>query len=228
MSEFYEMLSKYYDSIFPFSDTTFSFLRKHCPDGGSVLDIGSATGSYVNAFKSYGYDAVGIEPEESLAAGNENVVKGDMRDLPKTFRGRFNLITCIGNTLVHTHSAGEAALALTGFCQSLKPNGKCVVQILNYARILEEGVTELPPIETDQLTFLRSYERTGRYIKFKGRICLGDDVLDSNTFLYPLTAEELRQGALIAGFNRIDFYGDFQGSDFNRSSSFMCVAVLSK
>ncbi|MCD8566934.1 MAG: class I SAM-dependent methyltransferase [Geovibrio sp.] len=95
--EFYRILAKAYDEVFPFSQTTFDFLRLHA--AGRVLDVGCATGAYVKRFHGEGFSAEGIEYVPELIKYTENISAGDMRRLPESFSGRFSLVYCIGNTL---------------------------------------------------------------------------------------------------------------------------------
>ncbi|QAR32488.1 class I SAM-dependent methyltransferase [Geovibrio thiophilus] len=224
--EFYRILAKAYDEVFPFSETTFGFLRKYA--GTSVLDVGCATGAYVKRFHEEGCEAEGIEYVPELMKYRINISAGDMRRLPESFSGRFSLVYCIGNTLAHCTDAEDARSILSGFARSLKDGGTAVIQILNYAGILEKRPAELPLIETEGVRFKREYRYTDGRIEFIGSLTAGGQAYSSSVMLYPLTHTELSEAAVKAGFSSCVHYGDFAGTPFNEAESFMLVSVLGK
>ncbi len=224
--EFYRILSKAYDEVFPFSEATFTFLKQHA--AGNVLDVGCATGAYVRKFHQEGFSAEGIEYVPELIKYTKDIQTGDMRRLPESFGGRFSLVYCIGNTLAHCTDASDAENILGGFARTLQSGGKAVIQILNYARILKKRPAELPLIETDNVRFVRNYSYMEKNIKFTGTLTAEGQTSSSSVTLYPLTHEELSEAALKAGFSSCVHYGDFAGARFDESESFMLVSVLGK
>ncbi|WP_265822260.1 class I SAM-dependent methyltransferase [Geovibrio ferrireducens] len=224
--EFYRILAKAYDEVFPFSQTTFDFLRLHA--AGRVLDVGCATGAYVKRFHGEGFSAEGIEYVPELIKYTENISAGDMRRLPESFSGRFSLVYCIGNTLAHCTDTADAENILGGFARTLQSGGKAVIQILNYARILKNRPLSLPLIETDRVRFVRDYTYAENSIKFTGTLTADRQTSSSSVMLYPLTHTELSTAAAQAGFSSCVHYGDFSGSKFDEAESFMLVSVLGK
>ena len=224
--EFYRILAKAYDEVFPFSDTTFGFLKQYA--GDEVLDIGCATGAYVRKFHEEGFTAEGIEYVPELISYSENVSVGDMRRLPASFDGRFSLLYCTGNTLAHCTNSKDAEEILKGFARTLKKGGKAVIQILNYTRILKNRPDGLPSIETGSVSFRRDYVYNEKNIEFVGTLTAGGETFSSSVILYPLTHKELTEAAAKAGFASCVFYSDFSGTAFKENESFMLVGVLSK
>lgn len=225
--EFYDMLSRYYDSIFPFSEETYHFLKSHIEmDNATVLDIGSATGSYVKQFNSDGIKAFGIDLSDF--GKTYPFVKGSMSALP--FKNEsFDIIYSIGNTLVHAKSRKEFAQIMEDAFFLLKPKGRLILQILNYDRILNNNIKKLPDITTEECTFERyyEYENQGK-ITFKGVLTVNDSKYSSTVELIPVTFDEVKWVADKVKAHFVRFYGDFSGSKFFKNDSIMLIAVFYK
>ena len=72
----------------------------------------------------------------------------------------------------------------------LQEDGKAIIQIINYDRVLKHGQTKLPDIFHEEvgLKFFRSYEVDGneKYVDFKTKLHLKDKVEEHATKLIPL------------------------------------------
>lgn len=222
--EFYKILSKAYDEVFPFSEDTFAFLKSYAD--GAALDIGCATGAYVKRFHEEGFDAAGIEYVPELIKYQKDISVGDMRKLPAALNGRFSLVYCIGNTLAHCTDTKDAENILTGFAKTLKKGGRCIIQILNYDKILKNRPSELPLIQTDTVSFIREYGYTDHAVTFKGTLNAGGESSSSAVQLYPLTLSELKAAAEKAGFTKAEVYGSFTKEPYDEKSSFPLIAVF--
>lgn len=224
---FYKMLSVYYDEIFPFDEDTYNFLKSFTSKSDVVLDIGSATGSYVKRFNDDGIQAYGVE--FSLDFNRDyNVIISDMHHLP--FRPEsFDFIFSIGNTIAHARSRSDFANIIDYGMKLLKPSGKFLFQILNYDRILDNNIKQLPEIATDKVIFERyySYENPSK-IEFTGVIKNGTQSFESKTTLIPITFEEVKWVAGRVKTNFVQFFGDFKGKKYFKPDSFMLIAVFNK
>lgn len=170
--DFYRALSPFYDEIFPASTEAISFLDSQCKtrvDGElRILDAACGTGGHVLGLSSLGYDVTGIDIDASMInlaqekeyAKEIDFIEGDMRSLGEhSFPDKFDLIYCIGNSLVHLNEVREIEIFLNKVKKLLRPSGRGVVQILNYDRIREKRITELPQIDAagGEVTFFRRY-----------------------------------------------------------------------
>ena len=113
---FYTQFAETYESIFPFSEAVYGFLRRYLPaPPASVLDVGCGTGHYTGALAADGYDAVGIDLDAAMIAharahystARFHVMDMlDIADLDHPFDG----LACIGNTAAHLTQAQFSAL----------------------------------------------------------------------------------------------------------------------
>lgn len=130
-----------YDSFAPFYDLYThdyayeSWLRnieaaamRHGLHGSRVLDICCGTGKSFVPLLARGYDVTACDLSEAMverareaAAGAARVLLADARELPVL--GRFDLVTCIGDSL--NYMLGDEALgaAFHGVARNLRPGG---------------------------------------------------------------------------------------------------------
>ena len=238
---FYESISAYYDDLFPVSDAAVEFLDSLAKPEGRVLDIACGTGGHALGLSRLGHRVIGLDIDEAMIAaarqkrgqGEAEFVVGSMSslaDLP--LAADFDLVYCLGNSLVHLDDDEQIGRVLKDILALLVPGGRMALQIVNYDRILRERVMELPPIrsETDdagaarRLDFLRTYDyRPGdSHVQFITELTVQDERGNRNVKnsipLLILTSADLVALASQAGFSEIDLYGNFAGGSLTMDS----------
>jgi hypothetical protein len=130
----------------------------------------------------------------------------------------------MGNTLAHFHHKDELQRVLYGFAGILNMGGVCVIQLLNYARIITKKPRIVSRKTVDGTTFVRYYAYHGDTVIFKILTCRNEPgaairTLDSITLtpIYPKQISELLRGIgfKVALFGGIDFspYDEFESKD---------------
>lgn len=193
-----------------------------------LLDIGCATGELAFQLAAEEANVTGIDLNEDLlnqairkrgAASNPEFQSGDMLQLENDFKAdRFDAVLCFGNTLVHLESKEMVAQMLNGVSQVLMPGGKFLLQILNYDYILDEQVSELPVIETENVRFLRQYrfDKNSPKIRFYTELYLKKEnqVVVNDTTLLALKSNELLDLLRNAAFQDIELFSNFRQDAF--------------
>lgn len=108
--------------------------RKSGVNKGSLLDVGSGTGAFVNEMKLNGWRAIGLEPD----AGARNLAKQlydlnllDDKEFFHLQRNSFDVIT-LWHVLEHVHDLSNYVQQLKTL---LKENGKLFVAVPNYTSL---------------------------------------------------------------------------------------------
>lgn len=235
---FYQDISKYYDYIFPAGEEQLEFLRKEAgKPPKALLDIACGTGGYSIPLAREGYDMTAADidaamvqaVEQKLGGSNTGVksIKAGMLDLAEKLNNRFDLAFCIGNSVVHLDNAAEIQQFFKTAKSLLKTGGEFVIQIINFDRVLHKQVTELPELTNPEagLAFKRyyRYDPTANKIFFRTILTVKEGTFENEIPLFPLLSEEAANMLKIAGFEKVELFGDFTGKSYDRENSFMLV-----
>lgn len=230
--KFYEMLVKYYDDIFPVNDETYSFIRQDLIEGDKVLDVACGTGTYTLPLQKEGILAFGVDLEESMIEVAEEKAKKEgirsdfvvasMLNLDLVSDGDLRRIFIIGNSLVHLKSLDEIRTFLMLSYELLMNGGDLIIQIINYDKILDNGIKSLPTIEVPEkgVTFSRNYfyDLTSHSIEFASKLTVNGEVQESSVYLFPLRKDELIKELENAGFKEIEAYKNFKGEPYEKEA----------
>ncbi len=243
---FYSSISQRYDEIFPFSPAQHAFVLHHLrnPVEADVLEIGCGTGSLIIELAQVCRSAAGIDIDAQMAAAAQtkqlrrdrkaHILAADMRTISACFpAASFDLILSFGNTLVHLSSPAEMLKVLVSAAGLLRDGGCLLLQIINYDRILDNGIRSLPTIENERIRFERNYSLIGGSGGDTGRIEFTARLTDKTekktgvqqVMLYPLRKAELESLLVEAGFSRLRWYGGFDMAPPARDSIPRIVAA---
>ena len=157
MADYYDTLAADYDWLF--DDDTLAHgaainhpatarLLERTPHASLVLDAACGTGVNAAALARRGYRVWAADGSSAMAAvaaarfRSEHldipVVRSLWADLPAVVGERFDVVLCIGNSLVH--AAGRDAMigALTGLREMVRPGGHLVVDSRNWEKLHAE------------------------------------------------------------------------------------------
>ncbi len=226
---FYESIAQYYDRIFPLDPEQVGFLQNaYVGQGNGLLDVGCGTGTILVSLATRFRRLVGIDLDpallalaaEKLSANGlppHRVIEGDMRSILNFFpRERFSLVTCLGNTIPHLTSREDIAVFFSSAFACLEPGGSFIFQIVNYDRVLDFAVRNLPLIARDGISFDRLYSAPYDSGLIDFNTVLRDPsrhaVIRNSLKLYPLRLAEAKEFLLAGGFTRCSFFGDYDGT----------------
>ncbi len=232
--DFYQVLSRYYDDIFPLKEQQRDFLRRLIEREGikSVLDVGCGTGPVCLELSDWGLDSVGIDLSQEMVeiangkaearGSHARFIQADMLDLSGV-KGRFDGVLCLGNTLAHLSTEGLVEQALEQFAAKGK---NLLIQVVNYDRILAKKIAELPEIRTPDLKFRRYYKHLPNgLIEFSMQVEKGPDKASGVNILAPLTKERLEQAFSSTGWEAAGWWGSFGGEVWSPDSPATIVAA---
>ncbi len=241
-NEFYSSISRYYREIFPFNPVQLKFVESNAGGltGKRILDIGCATGELAYQLAQAGAHVTGIDLNADLLEQAKSEKKhlslkfqeGDMLKLDQDFtENQFDTVLCFGNTLVHLQDNASVLKMLRGVNNIITPGGNFLMQILNYDYILDEKISELPLIETENIKFIRKYEfeNNSNHVKFQTDLHLKKEnkVIRNETTLLGLRSSQLLDLLHQAGFESIQLYASFNMEEFGGKHLPLVVSAVS-
>lgn len=234
--DFYSVLSKHYDEIFPLKEPQKTFLENYVRRESltSVLDIGSGTGTFALATSQAGVRVLGVDLSDEMIEISRRKAQengssasfsiADMRDLT-SITEEFDGVFCLGNTLAHVAGEIELKEVLTQFAEK---GTHLLLQTVNYDRILAKQVKELPIIKTSSLTFYRHYTYRGDgLIDFSMKIEFPDtrQAVSGINHLFPLKYESLKKTLLETGWEVTGLWGNFDKDVWTEDSPATVLAA---
>jgi glycine/sarcosine N-methyltransferase len=220
----YSGLAKHYDEIFPLDEAASLFVKKEsakAPSREVALDIGCGTGNMTFELEKSFKAVTGIDLDAGMVArAKEKAAQQgkrssflvlDMAAVALNFPANsFDLVTCLGNTLVHLEDLRQVGAFLGQVRTILKPGGLFLLQILNYDHIIDHAITTLPPLETPLLSFQRKYIFTPGETRVVFETVLNvkgdDDSATDSVKLLLLHRNSLEKGFARSWFPRSEFF----------------------
>ncbi|WNS76532.1 methyltransferase domain-containing protein [Bacillus sp. DTU_2020_1000418_1_SI_GHA_SEK_038] len=231
---FYQVLSQYYDDIFPSNPAQLSFIKSVINNKAKLLDIAAGAGNQAIELAKSGYNVTAVDLDQKMVEKieqkrtghqvNLTALKLDMRDINHFKDQSFDAAICIGNSIVHLESHAEISKTLKKISNVLAEDGILIIQTVNYDRVLQHHITDLPLIELPNkgIIFKRTYDHFENKINFNGTLTVnqssGIHTYTNSVELYPLTSNELNESLIMAGFRKVELFGDFKGSEYSPDS----------
>ncbi|MFP4442959.1 MAG: class I SAM-dependent methyltransferase, partial [Spirochaetia bacterium] len=209
------------------------------PGTGNHLDIGCATGELLLKTRQQFQKSYGIDSEEKmieLADAKSDKFPGvtfqtmNMLHIGEHFPPNFfNVISCMGNTLVHLPGPKEVGRFITESRKLLSGGGRLIIQILNYQRVIEQNVTSLKDLTAGRYVFKRSYSILKDHDKvvFHGILVnrKTGKTMRSETSLYTLTKDVLHALLEQNGFTGIEHFGSLKKEPYSSESPLLITAA---
>lgn len=240
--KFYSELSKVYDVVFPLDTDTVKFLSEDLKSGDNVLDLACGTGEYSIALSKLGYSVTGIDlnremikiAEEKAKDLNASFIERDMTRLNDFKNKKFDLIFCIGNSIVHLNSKNKIEKFIQEIYNALDDNGVMVIQTINFDRIKKYNIDSLPPIDRPEVgvNFIRKYiyNKAEEVLDFNTELVIKDESGENRYFnsvpLIMLMMDDITHMVKVAGFKNVEFYGGFNKKGYSEGAYAMVVKAI--
>jgi 2-polyprenyl-3-methyl-5-hydroxy-6-metoxy-1,4-benzoquinol methylase len=226
--EFYDELAESYDALTATAEKARqadSFCGDLLQRTGAkrVLDTACGTGLYTLAFARAGAEVTGadISPGQiSLARDRARRQGLDIQwtiaafhALPAAAPGPWDLVTCLGNSIVHLLTDEQLRAAANAFAAVLSDSGHLVLSLLNYGPILRDRRRIIGITRQGDREFIRFYDfLSERQLRFNVLSITGGQSPEhrlTSTRLCAWGPEEITEALKLAGFNEIESYGGY-------------------
>lgn len=211
-----------------------------------IVDAACGTGVHAILFADWGYDVTGTDlsgemlrkAKANAGKSRKNIrfVRAGFGQLRGRLQGRFDAVTCLGNSLPHLLTASDLADALGDIYSVLDVGGVFVTQNRNYDKVWKEKERFMP---------LEVAAMDGREILFFRLLDFYEDIIGFNIVTFtkeegrwsytvnstrhrPVLRDELEMLLREVGFSEIQLLGDFQGRAFDPRESVDLIAVARK
>ena len=216
----------YFGAIFPCSAEHRESYEREAPElaGRPVLDVGFGTGEHLAWLAERGAVIHGLEASEEQVAWAkrrfprfaDNFCVGSMSSVSRAFEPRrFALTLLVGNTLAHATDQSDAERAVAEMARLTADDGVCILSVVNYDRILGQGVTTLPTIrgatpDGRAFAFFRSYDlgASPGKVRFETRLECPDGVVEGRHELLPIRRADL-EAMTRAAFDDVSVFGGY-------------------
>ncbi len=197
-----------------------------------AVDMAAGTGVHALALADLDVKTTGVDISEEMLARaaahckrlaiDATLMQGDMSSVNPDGAGDMDAIFCLGNSVPHLSSLEELAKTFSHWKSLLRPGGHVVVQLLNYARILDRGERIVGIRQPGKTTILRFYDFLDGRINFNILVYEAEGKgfrhRLQTTQLLPILPEQLRQMAGKAGFASIELYSSLKLEQFHENA----------
>lgn len=243
-SNFYNDIAEQYDEMIPLEkqiQNKIDFIRTLSLESGkAAADIGAGSGADSIALAESGLNVTAFEPSsQMLKYAKENFKKQNVKveiynrkvvEIDKSFFNSFDYILSLGNTFANI-SHDEIEDSVNQIFRLLKSNGKAVIQILNYTKVLKEKERIVNITESNEKQFIRFYDFCDDKIFFNILSFKKNNSTERKlitTEIFPYTKSFLESLFLESGFNKVEYYGDMKLNGFNESVSNNLIIIAEK
>jgi ubiquinone/menaquinone biosynthesis C-methylase UbiE len=247
----YDSWAGVYDSIYSYVREDIPFYVEAAQAvGGPVLELGCGTGRVTMPIAEAGVDVVGLDSSAAMldvarrklgslspGSGSVTLVEGDMAELPGAYDRKFSLAIIPFRGFLSLMTVPKQESALEGIRRSLVPGGRLVFNVFvpDLEMLVQEGDTAhhlrdvTDPETGDRFVIWHQsgYDNHNQVIFVR----LIVDQLDAQDtaikrfyrdyHLRYVHRWEMHHLLLRCGFEVLDLFGDFQGSEFDETSGEM-------
>ncbi|MGY5874292.1 MAG: class I SAM-dependent methyltransferase [Candidatus Thorarchaeota archaeon] len=208
-------------------------------EGSRILDLACGSGRHAIALATRGADVVGLDSSKAMIDTAQKLVKGteaniefivaDILDMKQIVNGKFDLVTCLGNSLALVPTLNDLKQVIEDAVSVLRPGGTFVSQTLNFEEILGSGFRFFPAkggrLHTgEEVVFSRFYDHS---VKGDISTLVLSSFIKQNEIWTPMVSTQsvlrldigVMEGILkSAGVSDWVVFSDYSGSGFVQSS----------
>lgn len=243
-NKFYNSASIYYDKMIDFYSAVEKrkiLLSNFIDDKiKTVADVGCGTGVDSISLSQLGLNVTAFDPSiEMINVAKENCKRANAKIefnnfsasiIPKIFYNKLDLVVSLGNTIANIPPQ-QIEKSFSKFYKMLKSDGKVLIQILNYEKILKDKERIVNITKKDNEYFIRFYDFGKRDLTFNILRFTSDKPSEKqliSTKIFPYKVKEIKGILKKVGFVKIELFGGLDKKPFNPKTSNDLVLIATK
>lgn len=177
---FYNAFAEQYNSMINFENALprrieliSNFVEKH---HNTAADLGCGSGIDSISLSKIGLRVVAFDPSSEMLnlarekaietnTGNIKFSEFPISEIPEEYFNKFDFITSLGNTLSNI-SNEDVSSSINNIFRLLKGNGRAIIQIVNYNRLIVNDDRILNIASGEKKTYVRFYDYFENHINF--------------------------------------------------------------
>lgn len=241
--EFYNTLSSEYDEMI---DIRASIENKEKLLAGFILkndkvaDVGCGIGIDSVTASKLGAVVDAFDPSEKMIEqAKNNAQLFDVKfstynysaaEIPDIFFGKYDFVISLGNTFANIPN-NEFDKSLGNIIKLLKPNGKIIIHILNYSKILKDNERIVNITGKGKFQFVRFYDFAESELRFNILIFEKENLSNYrllSTNIHPYKFEDFSNKIKQIKNVSVEVFGSLKLEKFNREDSKNLVLIITK
>jgi len=234
-------LVEYYDELFPVSDAQRIFFESYIPQfspPAKFLSIGCGTGIFEHRLAKNAIDVTAIETVRGLLDSATRRYRNQlmalryfqMSTLEMTkFLGKnfYNIISCLNSRIIFIHKKEFVRKFFYDCKELLSENGIVILGLENFEKFRADPKAILPVRKSIRITYKSQVTKNAQGTFLESHLEKESKVIPvyERIPIYPLQKSEIAEFAKEAGFEKIDFFSDFEKNPVSEDSDYLFAVI---
>lgn len=234
-------LVEYYDELFPVTDAQKIFFESYFPQFSApvkFLSIGCGTGIFEHRLAKNSIDVTAIETIRGLLDSATHRYRNQLMalryfqmstlEMTNFLGGNFyNIISCLNSRIVFISKKEFLKKFFSDCKELLSENGIVILGLENFEKFRAEPKAILPTRKSIRITYKSQITKDAQGTFLESRLEKENKILPvyRRVPIYPLQKNEIAEFAKEAGFEKIEFFSDFEKNPFSENSDYLLAVI---
>lgn len=234
-------LVEYYDELFPVSDAKKIFFESYIPQfspPAKFLSIGCGTGMFEHRLAKNAVDVTAIETIRALLDSATRRYRNQLMSLRyfqmstlemTNFLGKnfYNIISCLNSRIIFIYKKELLRKFFSDCKELLSENGILILGLENFEKFVAEPKAILPTRKSIRIVYKSKITKDAQGTFLESHLEKENKVIPvyERVPIYPLQKSEIAEFAKEAGFEKIDFFSDFEKNPASENSDSLFAVI---
>lgn len=234
-------LVEYYDELFPVSDAQQIFFESYISQFSppvKFLSIGCGTGIFEHRLAKNAIDVTAIETIREFLNSATRRYRNQLMSLRyfqmstlemTKFLGKnfYNIISCLNSRIIFIYKKEFLKKFFSDCKELLSENGILILGLENFEKFRVETNAILPARKSIRVTYKSQITKNAQGAFLESHLEKENKVIPvyKRVPIYPLQKNEIAEFAKEAGFEKIDFFSDFEKNPASENSDSLFAVI---